>query len=56
LRKPSNAVAELLGNHERDIPGDGSRSIRLRGLGAVLCKQAKTVKNLLAYARKPREP
>ena len=35
LRKPSKAVADLLGNHEGDIPGDGSRSIRLRGLGAV---------------------
>jgi len=39
-----------------DIPGDGNRSICLRGLVAVLCKQAKTVKNLLAYTRKPREP
>jgi len=28
----------------------------LAGLGAVLCKQAKTVKSLLAYTRKPREP
>jgi len=53
LRKPSKAVADLLGNHEGDIPGDGSRSIPLRGLGAVLSKQAKTVKNLLAYTRKP---
>jgi len=56
LRKPSKAVADLLGNHEGDIPGDENRSIRLRGLGAVLRKQAKTVKNLLAYTRKPREP
>ena len=56
LRKPSKAVADPLGNHEGDIPRDGSRSIRLRGLGAVLCKQAKTVKNLLAYTRKPRRP
>ena len=56
LRKPSKAVTDLLGNHEGDIPGDGSRSIRLRGLGVVLCKQAKTVKNLLAYTRKPRKP
>ena len=56
LRKPSKAVADLLGNHEGDILGDGSRSIRPRDLGAVLCKQAKTVKNLLAYTRKPREP
>jgi len=56
LRKLSKAVADLLGNHEGDIPGDGSTSIRLRGLGAVLCKQAKTVKNLLAYPRKPRKP
>ena len=31
LRKPSKAVADLLGNHECDIPGDGSRSIRLQG-------------------------
>jgi len=30
FRKPSKAVADLLGNHEGDIPGDGSRSIRLR--------------------------
>ena len=37
LRKPSKAVADLLGNHEGDIPGDGSRSIRTRDLGAVLC-------------------
>jgi len=49
LHKPSKAVADLLGNHEGDIPGDGSRSIRPRDLGAVLCKQAETVKNLLAY-------
>jgi len=56
LRKPSNAVADLLGNHEGDIPGDGSKSIRLRGLGEVLCKQAKTVKNLLACTREPRKP
>jgi len=56
VRKPSKAVADLFGNHEGDIPGDGSRSIRLRVLGAVLCKQAKTVKNLLAYTRKPRKP
>jgi len=56
LRKPSKTVADLLGNHEGDIPGDGSRSIRPQDLGAVLCKQAKTVKNLLAYTRKPREP
>jgi len=55
LRKQAKAVAGLLGNHEGDIPGDGSRSIRSRDLGAVLCKQAKTVKSLLAYARKPRE-
>ena len=32
LCKPSKAVADLLGNHEGEIPGDGSRSIRLRGL------------------------
>jgi len=58
LRKPSKAVADLqvLGNNEGAILGDGSRSIRLRGLGAVLCKQAKTVKKLLAYTRKPRKP
>jgi len=56
LRKPSKAVADLLGNHEGDILGDGSRSIRLQGLGAVLCKQAKAVKNLLACTRKPRKP
>jgi len=56
LRKPSKAVADLLANYEGDILWDGSRSIRLRGLGAVLCKQAKTVENLLAYTRKPREP
>jgi len=55
LRKPLKAVAYLLGNHEGDIPRDRSRSIRLRDLGAVLCKQAKTVKNLLVYTRKPRE-
>ena len=36
LRKPSKAVADLLDNHEGDISGNGSRSIRLRGLGAVL--------------------
>ena len=41
LGKPSKAVADLLGNDEGDIPGDGSRSIRLRGLGAVLCKTGK---------------
>jgi len=45
LRKPPKAVADLLGNHEGDIPGDGSRSIRPRDLGSVLCKQAKTVEN-----------
>ena len=56
LRKPSKAFADLLGNHEGDIPGDGSGSIRLRGLGVVLCKQAKTIKNLMAYTRKPRKP
>ena len=56
LRKPSKAVADLLGNHEGDIPGYGTRSIRLRGLGAVLCKQAKAVKNLLVYTGKPRKP
>ena len=31
LRKPSKAVADLLGKHEGDTPGDGSRSIRLQG-------------------------
>jgi len=31
LRKPSKAVADLLGNHEGDMPGDRSRSIRLQG-------------------------
>ena len=56
LRKPSKAVANLLGNHGSGTPGDGSKSIRLRGLGEVLCKQAKTVKNLLAYTTKPRKP
>ena len=56
LRKPSRGFAGLLGNHEGDMLGDGSRSIHPRDLGAVLCKQAKTVKNLLAYTRKPREP
>ena len=56
FRKPSKAVADLLGNHEGDILGEGSRSIRLQGLGAVLCKHAKTVKNLLAYTWKPRNP
>ena len=35
LRKPSKVVADLLGNHEGDVPGDGSRSIRLWGLGRV---------------------
>jgi len=35
LRKPSKAVADLLGNHEGDIPGDGSRSIHPRDLGAI---------------------
>jgi len=55
LCKLSEAVADLLGNHEGDVLGYGSRSIRTRDLGAVLCKQAKTAKNLLTYTRKPRE-
>jgi len=45
LPKPSKAVADLLGNHEGRQTRGGNRSIRLWGLGAVLCKQAKTVKN-----------
>ena len=35
LRKLSKAVADLLDNHEGDIPGDGSRLIRLPGRGIV---------------------
>ena len=34
-RKLSKAVADLLDNHEGDIPGDGSRLIRLPGRGIV---------------------
>ena len=55
LRKPSKTVAVYLATTRDDILGNGNRSIRLRGLGAALCKQAKTVKNLLVYTRKPRE-
>ena len=34
-RKLSKAVADLLDNHEGNIPGDGSRLIRLPGRGIV---------------------
>ena len=34
-RKLSKAVADLPDNHEGDIPGDGSRLIRLPGRGIV---------------------